>query len=144
MSLLVPCPEFPCILVFMVIPDWADGFDIYKYEYICFPCAFSLVLILRPVLCFSFSCFLMISAREETWRYLFYRFLSLCLFVLHCLLVRALCFYSTLLIHFGPCGRYIGSSQGSFSLSFFFFLLRFRVSCLNMGVCIPYHVVYLG
>lgn len=41
----------------MVIPVWAEGFDIYKYEYICFPCAFSLVLIFEfgALLFFSLS-----------------------------------------------------------------------------------------
>lgn len=78
----------------------------------------------------------MISAREETWRYLsdkfpslcfFFFHLLLCLFILHRLLVRALCLYSALLIHFGPCGRYIGSSQD------FFFPFRFHFSA-SVGV----------
>ncbi|KAJ5498775.1 hypothetical protein N7453_007826 [Penicillium expansum] len=43
MSLLVPCPGLPCILVFMVIPDWADEFDIYNFDFETGPLFFFLL-----------------------------------------------------------------------------------------------------
>lgn len=41
----------------MVIPVWAERFGIYKYEYICFPCAFTLVSIFELGLLRSFLAF---------------------------------------------------------------------------------------
>lgn len=59
MSLLVPYAGFSSIIVSWSFRSGQEGFDIYKYEYICFPCAFSLVLIFEfgPLFFFWFFFF---------------------------------------------------------------------------------------
>lgn len=92
----------------------------------------------------------MISAREETWRYLSDRFPSLCFFFSSVIVSfhfasssrqSALPLLDFFLIHFGPYGRYIGSSQGSF-----FILFGFRVFCFSGSVqlIIAYILVETG
>ncbi|KUM57481.1 hypothetical protein ACN42_g9705 [Penicillium freii] len=93
MSLLVPYAGCPSIIVSWSFRSGQEGFDIYKYEYICFPCAFRLVSIFEfgPFFLFVLTCFLMISAREETWRYLSDGFPSLCFIFFICCCVFSFC-----------------------------------------------------